>query len=677
MRRGQHVILAPELLATGRQILKLLVVDPRVPLPIDQIRILSPQEDATAVRVFARQAILRFLGRAPGELAARIPALLLQPRHAQILAEFLNLLVVRNVLHGEVGRSRGGAAVGHALDLDKVGFAEVDELGVLCGVFGVHALDEREAVYGALVLVAEGGEATDEPIPVVPKQGSVDRLQRLRRRGVHGNVQLRDRWQVLDGVGKLRVGHQEGADSLGVEQPDEFVNLRVHDRLAHQGQRAVSRVHALLEPFGYDSGDAFHLFDHAAVLAHGLFHDRLRVVHLPPPLAPHRVGVMPPAEHALVRAGQTRRRLHAPVRLYAVEGVLVAAAAPPELRLGPPAQLDPGVRTQNLVSLLGERGSKLRRHHLALFARLVAAHVLHVHAVLGPGARALVVVVARSLLVVRVVKSLLFVRVRVDGGEVLLGGVRLRRGGGCPPVHLLRPAALGPALIRALGVEAHRELVHPVVKLFLHLPRALVAVAPAEHSLASQPGQIGVERPGRRVEPLGAVLPVAAPEHRELDPHQVQHPEALIPRALGRPLAEPARGVGRRRAVGGLVRAEHHERHLLLDQVLGVVVGEVRDLKVDAVPGTEGVGELVRQPARGTRLRSEQDPAPGHGRRHATGIVTVVVGATAPGVARIVVGATAALGAAARVGRFPRWLDRDGGGRLAPVETQLRPKRVP
>ena len=164
MRRGQHVILAPELLATGRQILKLLVVDPRVPRPIDQIGILSPQEDATAVRVFARQAILRFLGRAPGELAARIPALLLQPRHAQILAEFLNLLVVRNVRHGEDGRSRGGATVGHALDLDKVGFAEVDELGLLCGVLGVHALDEREAVYGALVLVAEGGEATDEAI---------------------------------------------------------------------------------------------------------------------------------------------------------------------------------------------------------------------------------------------------------------------------------------------------------------------------------------------------------------------------------------------------------------------------------------------------------------------------------------------------------------------------------
>ena len=49
----------------------------------------------------------------------------------------------------------------------------------------------------------------------------------------------------------------------------------------------------------------------------------------PPPLRPDRVRVVSPAEDALVRAGEARRRLHAPVALDPVERVLVAAASSP------------------------------------------------------------------------------------------------------------------------------------------------------------------------------------------------------------------------------------------------------------------------------------------------------------------------------------------------------------
>ena len=56
------------------------------------------------------------------------------------------------------------------------------------------------------------------------------------------------------------------------------------------------------------------------------------------------VGVVAPAEDAFVGAGERGRCLHAAVALDAVEGVLVAAAAPAQHALRPPAQLHPAVR---------------------------------------------------------------------------------------------------------------------------------------------------------------------------------------------------------------------------------------------------------------------------------------------------------------------------------------------
>ena len=55
------------------------------------------------------------------------------------------------------------------------------------------------------------------------------------------------------------------------------------------------------------------------------------------------VGVVAPAEDALVGAGERGRGLHAAVALDAVEGVLVAAAPPAQHALRPAAQLHAAV----------------------------------------------------------------------------------------------------------------------------------------------------------------------------------------------------------------------------------------------------------------------------------------------------------------------------------------------
>jgi hypothetical protein len=61
---------------------------------------------------------------------------------------------------------------------------------------------------------------------------------------------------------------------------------------------------------------------------------------------------MPPAEDALVGAGQAGRRFHAAVRLDAVETVLVAASAASQLSFRPAADLDSGMGTWKEKELL-------------------------------------------------------------------------------------------------------------------------------------------------------------------------------------------------------------------------------------------------------------------------------------------------------------------------------------
>lgn len=67
----------------------------------------------------------------------------------------------------------------------------------------------------------------------------------------------------------------------------------------------------------------FYLFNHFVMILDGSVNDELWLVHGPLPLGADWVGVMPPAENALVGASQTRSSLHAPVRLDPVECVLI------------------------------------------------------------------------------------------------------------------------------------------------------------------------------------------------------------------------------------------------------------------------------------------------------------------------------------------------------------------
>eukprot|EP00959_Pyramimonas_sp_CCMP1952_P317010 6635393-Pyramimonas_sp.AAC.1 len=106
---------------------------------------------------------------------------------------------------------------------------------------------------------------------------------------------------------------------------------------------------------------------------------------------------MPPAEHALVGARQTRCRLHAPVALDPVERVLVAPPAAAQHRLRPPADFYSAVRADDLIPLLRQRRAQLLGHHLRLLTVCICtgdfsyatatrrrpADVLHVKTVLA------------------------------------------------------------------------------------------------------------------------------------------------------------------------------------------------------------------------------------------------------------------------------------------------------
>ena len=77
-------------------------------------------------------------------------------------------------------------AEGHALDLDEVRTAQVQELGVLFHLLGVPPLHQSEAVHRALALLPQRGQGGEEALPEVPEQRAVDLLQRFLRRRVLG-----------------------------------------------------------------------------------------------------------------------------------------------------------------------------------------------------------------------------------------------------------------------------------------------------------------------------------------------------------------------------------------------------------------------------------------------------------------------------------------------------------
>ena len=59
---------------------------------------------------------------------------------------------------------------------------------------------------------------------------------------------------ISNGVSHLRVGDEEGGDAAAVQLADQLVDVRVHDGLAHQRERAVRHLEGLLPPVGYFLG---------------------------------------------------------------------------------------------------------------------------------------------------------------------------------------------------------------------------------------------------------------------------------------------------------------------------------------------------------------------------------------------------------------------------------------
>mmetsp|Transcript_26879 Transcript_26879/g.72923 ORF Transcript_26879/g.72923 Transcript_26879/m.72923 type:complete len:314 (+) Transcript_26879:478-1419(+) len=269
----------------------------------------------------------------------------------------------RYVLELQGGRLRLPAE-GHRLDLYEVRMPKRDQLCVVAGCAHVLALDEREPVDRPLLLLTECGERGNVPLPEVCEQRPIHCLQVLAVARIHAHVELRHRRQGADGLRELGVGHEERADLAPVQVSDKLVDLGIHDGLADERQRAVPDVHGLLEALGLHARDAAALADHAPVRIDALGDDCLGLVHAPLPLGAHGVLVVPPAEGALVGACEGGRCLHALVRRNAVERVLVAPPSPPQLVLGPPAELHGRVRADYLVALLRELRAVLRGEHL-------------------------------------------------------------------------------------------------------------------------------------------------------------------------------------------------------------------------------------------------------------------------------------------------------------------------
>mmetsp|Transcript_11150 Transcript_11150/g.28265 ORF Transcript_11150/g.28265 Transcript_11150/m.28265 type:complete len:316 (-) Transcript_11150:765-1712(-) len=165
----------------------------------------------------------------------------------------------------------------------------------------------------------------------------------------------------------LPVGDQKGADVTVVQVLQEFVDSWIHDGLSHQRKSAVLDRVGLLPSLGIHTGDAFCLLDHLDVSLDGLIDDKVGVVRLPAPRLADGIFVVSPAKDALVGACQTRGGFHALITRNSIKGVFVAASASTKLVLGPAAELDGAVGTNQFVSLLLERFCLLRRDHLFRF----------------------------------------------------------------------------------------------------------------------------------------------------------------------------------------------------------------------------------------------------------------------------------------------------------------------
>ena len=88
-------------------------------------------------------------------------------------------------------------------------------------------------------------------------------------------MNLGDWLERSDGVWELSVGDHKGADATRVQQLHELVYARVEYRLTHQGERAVSWHHRVLEPLCNQAWHSTKLAYHSNVLLHNLHYIRI------------------------------------------------------------------------------------------------------------------------------------------------------------------------------------------------------------------------------------------------------------------------------------------------------------------------------------------------------------------------------------------------------------------
>ena len=71
----------------------------------------------------------------------------------------------------------------------------------------------------------------------------VHRLEVFLIARVDAHVQLGERRELAQRVGELRVRHEERRDLARVQELHKLGNVRVHDRLPDERQRAVADLH--------------------------------------------------------------------------------------------------------------------------------------------------------------------------------------------------------------------------------------------------------------------------------------------------------------------------------------------------------------------------------------------------------------------------------------------------
>mmetsp|Transcript_25300 Transcript_25300/g.38840 ORF Transcript_25300/g.38840 Transcript_25300/m.38840 type:complete len:263 (-) Transcript_25300:705-1493(-) len=161
-----------------------------------------------------------------------------------------------------------------------------------------------------------------------------------------------------------------------------------------------------------NSWDSLGFLDHLDMRLDCLVDNIVRIIRLPFPFFANRILVMPPAENALVGAGQTWSGFHALIGGNTVKGVLVASTSSSQLMLGPSAKLDSTVGANQFVPLLLQCSRLRRSNHFSWFYGSVVvfsicithcsfhgrSHIFHIHN-LG------LFVVLRILIIVAVIRN--------------------------------------------------------------------------------------------------------------------------------------------------------------------------------------------------------------------------------------------------------------------------------